>query len=1291
MERTHRITLSKQLSALFLCLCIILGMLPVTAFAAGGALTHDRNGTKYTYTIGYMYSGNQGGINTREIFTAPNNYAVWLCPVCGQGGGSVGTALAENQYMPCYAYDVAANGGEMWIRYAYVRHRHNNGTLSNNNIYIPINVSMYSGCYYGYDLTNPSKPNASAPQGWQKSSAKVSFSSGSDTGTSLPDWTSTPGNYGSGIHHYEYSIDGGAWTGCPTNDASVTITKSGETIVTARSVDGAGNASTDTVTAKVYVDNVAPNQPTIALSNENWTNQNVSITLSNNGDAHSGVNHVEVSTGGTYSTYSTPVTISNHGIHTVSGKVVDNVGNVSAVAQQKVYIDKISPTINSITQTLGTNLTMTLNVSASDADSGVKGYAITQTDTKPSADSFKTTMPIIETNGTYFGWALDNAGNISDSQQVVVTALDGIPPIVTAVETERTWNSTKNWAKITATDENSGVVKIGWSTSQNDKINWQNGTDSYTFQYTNNATFYAFAQDAAGNISAAKEFTIDRIDSVNPIVDAADYETDWTQKKSITITGVDKQSGIGQYALTTSTTAPSTWQNSNVFTDLTENGTYFAWVKDNVQRVSVPFAVAIDTIDRTKPNMESITHSSTDNAPIGKFAYPLFNVVDRPTLKANDEVGVKEIQYQFVADGAAPINTNWQTYDETNKPSMKQEFIGTVVGKAVDYAGNESDLIDAKFLFEQTSPTSSYLLSDDDWTNCDVTITVNAQDNFSGVRDITLPNGTLVEGNIAKYKVSVSGVYNFAIRDNCGNITQYAVNVKNIDLLAPELSHTLKPNDWTNDKVTIELVATDPLPEDGYASSGVQSITLPDGKVVESDKAKFIVTENGIYNFIVTDKAGNNNDYRVEVKNLDHVAPTLKYSIAPDIWTNKTVNINVTANDPLPSDGYDPSGIKSITLPDKTMIESDSADFEVAINGNYTFVSTDNAGNKTTVIVTVSNIDLVKPTVDFHFEHSDGVTYKDYGEKTEYYNKDITLKAMADDDASGIECYEYKINEDKWQLFTLEKPPVFTEEQATKISVRVWDIAGNVSDEKMRNFLLDKTSPTGSHTLSVEKDGNITINFAADSNIAGTQSITRPDNSVAYAVNTATYKVSKNGEYPFVVWDRCKNQTTYTVSVTQIAVPVQPQKPQPPQLEETITPSPDIPVQEDVEVEVIPEEPTEPRLTLADLLLTILSVSFAIVTLLPHRKKDEKNNEESDDEDEENQNTQKWYAIMACCFALFSAVLFFITQPLVWRFKLIDVWTIFFAILAISNAVLLWLNRKTEKQPNDERKTNDEN
>ena len=66
----------KRYSASFLALLLCVTLLASTAFAAGGALGADRNGTPYTYVIGYMYSGSSQTVNTREIFTSPNNYDI---------------------------------------------------------------------------------------------------------------------------------------------------------------------------------------------------------------------------------------------------------------------------------------------------------------------------------------------------------------------------------------------------------------------------------------------------------------------------------------------------------------------------------------------------------------------------------------------------------------------------------------------------------------------------------------------------------------------------------------------------------------------------------------------------------------------------------------------------------------------------------------------------------------------------------------------------------------------------------------------------------------------------------------------------------------------------------------------------------------------------------------------------------------------------------------------------------------------------------------------------------------
>ncbi len=1316
----------RRWSASFLALLLCVTLLASTAFAAGGALGADRNGTQYTYVIGYMYSGSSQTVNTREIFTSPNNYDIWLCPVCGRDplGNSQGTALAADLYMPCYGYDIAAAGGDMSIRYALVRHRHNNGQLSDERVYIPVNVPMYAGCYYGYDLTEPSGVQASAPTGWQRDSAVVRFSGGTDTGTSLPDWSAAPGDYGSGIHHYEYSINGGAWTGCPVGDPTVTITAGGETTVTARVVDGAGNASGQTATAKVFIDPAPPNVPGIALSTEQWTNSTVTAAIKDNGDAHSGVARTEYSLdGGGWTAYSGVLSIEAHGKHTVSARAIDNVGRVSGTASKTALVDKVAPVISRVEQQPDSGYTeMTLAVTATDADSGVKGYAVTTEEKAPALDSFSADAPKVDHNGVYYIWAADKAGNISAAAKVDVTALDIVPPVVVKVETQRTWDATENWAKVTAQDDNSGVVAIGWAVPDG-VIQWADADSEATFTYTNNGSYNAYARDLAGNVSEPYPFIIDHIDKHSPVIDSVEWDKGWSQSKTITVKAHDTESGLGQYAVTRTADRPAEWQDSNVFANITENGTYYLWAKDNVQRVSAdadggdgdggegtpdpgPEEIVIDTIDRSRPVMDDILHSAADNAPAGMFSYPHFNEVDRPELLAHDladdgwtDSGIKAIYYQYALD-EDHLAADWLTYDGLDKPAMREEYFGNIYAKAEDNAGNVSDAIFAGFMFEQTESVAEKTLTPDHWTNGTVEIGLSTDDNLSGVRDITLPDGSIVDADTAKYTVDKNGVYNFSVRDYCGNILTYPVEVSNIDLLAPAADYEVIPGDWTNKPVTIRVTATDPEPEDGYAPSGVQSITLPDGTVVAGDTADFVADANGKYDFIITDNGGNTFTLHTGVNNIDYLAPEAEYTVTPDVWTNGPAAIHVTATDPKPEDGYAPSGVRSIRLPDGTVVEGDAADFTVSANGTYDFIITDNGGNTVTLHTEVGNVDTARPTVDFHFEPLDGggrTIITEYG-KTEYYNYGVGMNASADDVGSGIERYEYKVGDGKWMAFDPAEPPKFTEEQTVHTVVRVWDVAGNVSEEKARDIVLDKTPPTASHTLTPGRDGKVNINLGTDGSICGIQSITRPDGSVAYGVDTLVFEVDQNGDYDFFVWDRCGNLLKYTVPVDSFAAPVQPkpalsepeepkQEPEPepaPEPEEPETPV-ELPVQEDIRA-----------LTLADLACTLLSILFAVLVWLRGKKEDDEDaDEQAEHMDEEaEENEPRGYTVQKtvnAVLAVLSVALFFLTQPLVWRFRLVDWWTVLFVLLCgTALAMLIW-KRKQENSTEefDEEKTED--
>ena len=1094
--------------------------------------------------------------------------------------------------------------------------------------------------------------------------------------------------------------------------------------MTARVVDGAGNASGQTATAKVYIDPAPPNVPGVTLSTEQWTNSTVTVAIKDNGDAHSGVARTEYSLdGGSWTAYSGVLSIADHGKHTVSARAIDNVGRVSGTASKAALVDKVAPAISKVEQQPDSGHTeMTLAVTATDADSGVKGYAVTTEEKAPALDSFTADVPKADHNGVYYIWAADKAGNISAAAKVNVTALDIVPPVVVKVETQRTWDAKENWAKVTAQDDNSGVVAIGWERAEKDMgsrhapdpITWVDSTAEAAFIFTGNGSYNAYARDLAGNVSGPYPFIIDHIDKHSPVIDSVEWDKGWSQSKTITVKAHDTESGLGRYAVTRTADRPAEWQDSNVFANITENGTYYLWAKDNVQRVSAdadadggedtpgpgPEEIVIDTIDRSRPVMDDILHSAADNAPAGMFGYPHFNEVDRPELLAHDladegwtDSGIKAIYYQFAADEDS-LEADWLTYDELDKPAMREEYFGNIYAKAEDNAGNVSDAIFADFMFEQTEPVAEKTLTPDHWTNGAVEIDLSTDDNLSGVRDITLPDGSVVDATQAKYTVDKNGVYNFSVRDYCGNILSYPVEVSNIDLLAPAADYEVMPGDWTNKPVTIRVTAADPEPEDGYAPSGVKSVTMPDGTVVEGGTADFVADANGKYDFIITDNGGNTFTLRTEVSNIDYLAPEAEYTVTPDIWTNGPAAIHVTATDPEPEDGYVPSGVRSITLPDGTVVAGDATDFTVSANGTYDFVITDNGGNTTTLHAQVGNVDTARPTVDFHFEPLDGgdrTIITEYG-KTEYYNCDVVMNASAGDVGSGIERYEYKAGDGKWTVFDPADAPKFTEEQIVHIVVRVWDVAGNVSEEKARDIVLDKTPPTASHTLTPGRDGKVNINLGTDGSICGVQSITRPDGSVAYGVDTLVFEVDRNGDYDFFVWDRCGNLLKYTVPVDSFAAPVEPEPaPSEPEPEPESKPDPEpegpaapveVPVQEDARA-----------LTLADLACTLLSILFAILVWL-RRKKD--GGEDANDEDEQvdedvEEDEPRGYAVQKtvnAVLAVLSVVLFFLTQPLVWRFRLVDWWTVLFVLLCgTALAMLIWRRRSesaTEEDTDEE-------
>jgi hypothetical protein len=236
----------------------------------------------------------------------------------------------------------------------------------------------------------------------------------------------------------------------------------------------------------------------------------------------------------------------------------------------------------------------------------VTGYLVTQTSTKPLAtDSRWQSTPqrsyIFTTAGskTLYAWAKDAAGNVSASKSATVL-IDTARPIVTAFTIPATSTSlTVPITKFTATDN---VLVTGYLVTDSSTVppvtdpGWTSTPPtSYKSSTWGAKTLYAWAKDAAGNISTPRSAPVNIVDKTPPTVTAFTVPptsasltvpiTKFTATDNVKVTG---------YLVTQTSTKPSAAPASGwTATPPTSykcatagNKTLYAWAKDASGNVS---------------------------------------------------------------------------------------------------------------------------------------------------------------------------------------------------------------------------------------------------------------------------------------------------------------------------------------------------------------------------------------------------------------------------------------------------------------------------------------------------------------------------------------------------------------------------------------------------------------------------------------------------------------------------------------------------------------------------------
>ena len=276
---------------------------------------------------------------------------------------------------------------------------------------------------------NGTKGSATTSASWKRSTGNYACSSGGCVYNNVEmggNWNSSSSATGGGGGGYY----GGKAGYAGTSYANTTYFTETSTQVGAR--EGNGYAKITLL--------ASPPEVTLSANITSNTNQNVTLTATATDNIGFPTNP--------YSWNGAARTSSNKYVATKNGTYTVNVINESELTTEKSYtvnnIDKLAPTINSAPQLLSADKkSTTITVKANDYSSndyiatGVVGYKVTTENVKPSTFSSTNTFTVSE-NGTYYAWAKDAVGNISEARTILV------PDIEIEILGNITWNDSSN-------------------------------------------------------------------------------------------------------------------------------------------------------------------------------------------------------------------------------------------------------------------------------------------------------------------------------------------------------------------------------------------------------------------------------------------------------------------------------------------------------------------------------------------------------------------------------------------------------------------------------------------------------------------------------------------------------------------------------------------------------------------------------------------------------------------------------------------------------------------------------
>ena len=361
-----------------------------------------------------------------------------------------------------------------------------------------------------------------------------------------------------------------------------------------------------------------------------------------------------------------------------------------------------------------------------------------------------------------------------------------------------------------------------------------------------------------------------------------------------------------------------------------------------------------------------------------------------------------------------------------------------------DNSGNKGTAKAKVDWIRKTAPTATISYNISKWTNKDVVATLNCSE------EITVTNN---DGK-KTYTFTENGEFEFIYTDKLGNEGKVLAKVVWIDKKAPVGTITYNINDMTNKDVIATLSCNEEI-----------TVTNNDGKKT------YTFTENGEFEFIYVDKAGNEGRTKAKVDWIQKNAPKAKVEYDITELTNKNVTATISSDEEI---------IITNNNGSKTYVFTE--------NGEFTFEYEDRVGNKGRITAKVDWIQKEAPkamvTYDIESATKENVT------ATLECTEDITV---INNDGSNI--YTFVDNGEFEFIYT--------------------DRAGNEGRTLAKVDWIDRIAPVAKVIYDNTKPtaNNVIATLECDEEII-----------VINNEGSKTYTFTENGEFEFIYEDKAGNE-----------------------------------------------------------------------------------------------------------------------------------------------------------------------